>query len=508
MMADEREMPPVVQASHVHPPVASSGIPGLDVVLSGGFTREEMHMVQGVAGTGKTTLALTFLATGAQEGEQALYLTLSQSRAHLERIANSHGWNLAGVTIHELAPSTIADRLSNEQTVLATTDVELQEVFRDILATIHRVKPRRAVVDSITILQILSGPQRYHREVVTLRQLFVENQCTVLFLADHPAEMEQGSEPEVQFHPLSGCVLHLEQVPRSYGDAQRKLRVVKSRGLASATGYHDVKIRTGRMEVYPRLAAYSQPERSEFPVLASGIENLDKMLHGGLEYGAACLMVGPPGTGKSTLASVFAAAAANAGKHVAIFLFDERPETYKARAEGAKIGLRPHIESGRVVIRQLDPSEIAPGEFAQQVKQTLDENETSVVAIDSMAGYFNAVGRSDIFVAQLHELLTFLSRRGVLTILAASQVGFMSVGEQHGVDISYLSDTILVLGYYEEAGNLRRYVCAVKKRQGTHGTEVRELHISSEGVHVTEPIGKAGPIVLRGYDSPGGRPGQ
>ncbi|HWE95981.1 MAG TPA: ATPase domain-containing protein [Tepidisphaeraceae bacterium] len=482
--------PPSEKREVQRPPVASTGIPGLDSILHGGLPREEMHLLQGVAGTGKTTAALHFLREGVREGEPTLYLTLSQSKAHLDRIARSHGWSLDGITVHELSPGTVADRVSSRQTIFPTVEVELGEMFRDVAEIVARVKPRRAVIDSITMLQLLAGStQRYHREVVTLRQLFVEQGCTVLALADHPAENGEGSEPEVIFHPLSGCVMELRQTPRAYGDVRRTVRVVKARGLAHEGGSHDLKIRTGGMEVYPRLGAYTKPEYRAFRLCKGDMAELDKLLGGGLEEGTACLLIGPSGTGKSTLASLYSAAAAGRGDHAAIYLFDERPETYMARAEGVGIPLRKQIEAGRVALRQLDPAEIAPGEFAHQVCRAVEKEGSKVVVIDSIAGYFTAVGSSELFVAQLHELLTYLSRSGVLTILtAARQEAFMAVGDQPGVDISYLSDTILVLGYYEAEGDLHRYLTAVKKRQGEHETTIRELRIRSGGVSLGEPL--------------------
>src|SRR3954463_7964870 len=96
-------------AERVPPPVAPTGVEGLDAILHGGLPREEMHLVQGVAGTGKTTLSLAFLREGARNGEPCLYVTLSQSKRHLERIAASHGWPLDGVTILELTPGAFAD---------------------------------------------------------------------------------------------------------------------------------------------------------------------------------------------------------------------------------------------------------------------------------------------------------------------------------------------------------------------------------------------------------------
>jgi circadian clock protein KaiC len=446
-----------------------------------------MHLVQGTAGTGKTTIALQFLQEGVRMGERTLYVTLSQSKEHLERIASSHGWSVQGMHIHELSPGTVAERIAARQTILPSADVELVELFRELMELVDRVKPRRAVIDSITIIQLLSGtPQRYHREVVTLRQLFIERGCTLLALADHPAEAAQGQQPEVMFHPLSGCVINLEQEPRPYGDVRRRLRVVKARGLPHNGGYHDLKIHTGGMKVYARLGAYEEKEACEFTPVASGVDSLDALLQGGLNSGTSCLIVGPSGVGKSSLASLYVEALASRGEHAAIFLFDERPETFLVRSELVGIPLREHLTSGRISLRQLDPGEIAPGEFAQQVRDEIDRRAIKVVVIDSVLGYFAAMGSADVLVTQLHELMTFLTRRGVLMILCGSQEGFMSIGVQKAVDVSYLSDTIIALTFFESHGELRRAIAVVKKKHGSYLRSIHELSLESGRIHVGE----------------------
>lgn len=485
------------------PPVASTGVPGLDQLLTGGLPREEMHLLQGMAGTGKTTIALEFLREGARLGEPTLYVTLSQSKPHLERIARSHGWGLEGVTVHELTPGTVAERIAARQTILPTADVELGELFREISQLVATVKPQRAVLDSVSIIRLLAGSvQRYHREVVMLRQLFVERECTVLTIGDRPAEAEPGALLEVDFHPLCGCVIHVEQVSRPYGEARRYIRVVKARGLANSAGSHDLKIRKGGVDVYPRLDAYSRPEHLEYSRMPCGVAGLDEMFGGGLEDGTACLFVGPSGVGKSTLATLFADAAMRRGEHAAIFLFDERPETYKTRSVALGMQLPEHIAAGRLILRQLDPGEIAPGEFAQQVREAVEVHKAKVVILDSINGYFNAMGLSTVLVPQLHELLTYLSRSGVLTLVAGSQESFMSIGSQTGVDISYLSDTIVVLAYFERDGQIHRCMTAIKKRQGRHNTTIHELHIEPGGLRVGEQLHNANQIMVGGARQP------
>ena len=467
------------------PPVASTGVAGLDEILHGGLPLAEMHLIQGVTGTGKTTLSLRFLSAGVQAGEAGLYVTLSQSKEHLERIARSHGWSLDGITIYELSPGTVASRIAARQTVLPTADLQLGELFRELSELVLRVRPRRAVVDSITILQMLAGgTQRYHREVVTLRQLFVKHDCTLVTLADHPAQTDAGQAAEVIFHPLSGCVIQLQQDGREYGIARRRLRVVKARGLPSNTGLHDLQIRTGEVKVFPRLGAYDQPDRGDFRNIATGVSVLDEMLGGGLETGTACLLVGPSGVGKSTLSTLYADAIATSGARAAIFLFDERPETHIVRAEGLGIPLRGHVTAGRVLLRQLDPGEISPGEFAQQVRQLVDAGDIQLVVIDSIVGYFAAMGAANVLTTQLHELLTFLTRRNVLLILCGSQQGFMSIGAQEAVDVSYLSDTIVAVSFFEAEAQIRRAITVVKKKHGPHSTRIHELTMEGGRVQV------------------------
>jgi circadian clock protein KaiC len=467
------------------PPVASTGVVGLDQILHGGLPRGEMHLVQGVAGTGKTTLALRFLATGVADGEPAVYLTLSQSGVHLERIARSHGWTLDGVTVHELSPGVVATRIAARQTILPTADVELGALWREIGELIERVRPRRAVIDSLTIFELLAGsPHRFHREVVTLRQMFVENGCTLLALADHPAILDQGDHPQVIFHPLSGCVIHLSQEPRPYGGDRRQVRVMKARGLPHEGGNHDMTIRSGSMEVYPRLDAYRQEDPSPGNPIACGIALLDQLLGGGLETGSSCLIVGPSGVGKSSIAACFATSAAAAGLGAAVYLFDERPEICLARCDQAGIAMRAQVDADRLLLMQINPGDLAPGAFAQQVRRTSEARDAKVVVIDSVIGYFAAVGNATERLIQLHELMTYLTRKDVLVILCGAQEGFMSIGMQDAVDVSYLSDTIIGMTFFEREASLRRALTVVKKKCGVSSSDIHEIVLTGRTLSV------------------------
>ncbi|WP_437497425.1 ATPase domain-containing protein [Sorangium sp. So ce1099] len=481
---------------------AASGIEGLDSILRGGFPREEMHLVQGASGTGKTTLALQFLMAGAGARESGLYITLAQSRKGLEAIARSHGWSLEGLTVHDLSLDDIAAHLAADQTVLRTADVELGELTRQLRHVVERIQPSRVIFDSIGVIGLLAGSSaRYHREIVMLREFLVARGCTALFLGEWPSETNMEGPLNTEFHSVAASVVHMEHTAPDFGEVRRRLRVIKVRGVDFRSGYHDFRIRTGGLDVYPRLEASPSEEYGEFRRIQSGIESLDRLLGGGLEQGTACLLIGPSGAGKSTLAAVFAGAAAQSD-NAAIFLFEERPETFKARSSGVGIDLQPQLVGGRLTIEQLNSADITPGEFAHRVRDAVEGRKARVIVIDSLTGYFNAMGNVALLSVQMHELLNFLSSRGVLTLLVVTQEGFMSVGPVPAVDVSYLSDSILALRLFEVDGSIRRCVAAVKKRRGEHETTIRELFISAEGVRVGETPLRQFRSILSGIPEP------
>jgi circadian clock protein KaiC len=484
MSGDESE-PGLPSSEEVH----SSGIDGLDKILRGGFPREGMHIIQGGPGTGKTTLALQYLLRGTADGDRGLYFTASQSRRGLERIARSHGWSLDGITVHELSPNLIGNAAAADQSVLHTADVELDELTHTLRDVLDKVAPRRVILDSLGALRLLAASTaRFHREVIRLQQFLVERNCTGLFLADWPTDSAAGGEVDLQ--TLATSMIHLSTTSPDYGEVRRSLRVVKVRGVAISGGCHNFRIRTGGLQVFPRLALELKREYTEFRTVPSGIKVLDELLGGGLENGTTCMLIGPPGSGKSSLGSVFVRKYAEQGGRSTIFLFDERPETFKGRAAGLGVNLQPAIEAGNVSVVLLDPAEITPGEFAQSVRSAVERDQSRLIMIDSLTGYFNAMGSGQMLAVQMHELITFLSRSGVLTLLVVAEGGGLGVGPTNSqTDISYLSDSIILMRMFETGGMIRRCLSALKKRQGEHETTIREILIKPGSIDVSaEPL--------------------
>jgi len=462
-------------------PRAITGVPGLDEILCGGLPRDRIYLLQGDPGVGKTTLAMQFLLTGAEASETCLYVTLSETKEELQAVARSHGWSLDKLALFEL-PNR--GDYGDENTMFHPSEVELAETTKTLLEEVVRVKPTRVVFDSLSEIRLLSqGALRYRRQVLALKQFFVGRNCTVLMLDD------RTSDPgDLQLQSLAHGVLSLEQLSPLYGAERRRLRVLKMRGVRFRGGYHDFALQTGGMKVFPRLVAAEHREDFERGQLLSGVKQVDALVGGGLHRGTSTLLMGPAGTGKSTVAIQYAKAAAASGQHVAIFAFDESTSTLLARSAGVGLDLRPEIAAGSVEIRQIDPAELTPGEFTYAVRAAVEERGARVIIIDSLNGYLHAMPEEHFLTLQLHELLTYLGQQGVITLMVVAQHGLVGASMQSPIDVSYLADAVMVFRHVELAGQLRKAISMLKRRTGAHENSIRELLIQSTGITVGEPL--------------------
>jgi circadian clock protein KaiC len=473
-------------SSDVRPltPTLSSGIEGLDDVLHGGLTPSRTYLVEGVPGSGKTTLGMQFLAAGARNGESVLYVTLSESAEELRDIADSHHWTLAGIHVRELIPSERSLEPDDQYTVFHPSEVELTETTQRLLADIERLSPTRVVFDSLSELRLLAGnPLRYRRQILALKQFFAGRGCTVLLLDDLTA-----ADRDVQVHSISHGVIALEQLIPEYGSDRRRMRIAKFRGKVFRGGYHDYSIRTGGLEIFPRLVAAEHRRDIRSERLSAGLPALDTLLGGGIEFGTSTLLVGAPGTGKSTLAAQFACAAAHAGKKSAMFIFDESLATLVTRCTGMGLPLDRHLESGDVTVQPVDPAELSPGEFAHTLRRAVEQDGVKVIVIDSLNGYLNATPEEKFLTIQLHELLSYLGQQGVATFIVGAHHGVIGGSMVTPVDASYLADAVVLLRYYEAHGEVHQAISVVKKRGGPHERSIREFKLTSGGIHVGNPL--------------------
>jgi circadian clock protein KaiC len=460
-----------------------TGIPGFDDIARGGLVPDRLYLLDGEPGAGKTTFALQYLLEGARLGERCLYVTLSETKEELLSGATSHGWSLDSVEIIELVTEADLDGES-DLTMLNPSEIELTETTRRVLAAVERVQPNRMVFDSLSEMRLLAqGSLRYRRQILALKHFFSGRSCTVLLLDDRTAE-----GPDMQLHSIAHGVISLDYKSPPYGQLRRQLEIKKLRGSDFASGFHDFVIRTGGIEVFPRLVASDHANSFERASLPSGVTMLDSLLGGGVERGTSTLLMGPPGCGKSTIAVQYAAAAAQRGDHAAAFIFDETKAALLARMSGLGLPITEGTQAGEVMIRQVDPVEISPGEFAHVVREAVERYKARVVVIDSLNGYLNAMPQSKYLTAQLHELLSYLNNSGVATFLVVAQSGMMGSNMTSPVDASYLADSVVLLRYFEHAGRIKKAISVLKKRTGGHEESIREMWFDDTGVHLSEPL--------------------
>lgn len=460
----------------------STGIEGLDHVLRGGLPANRLYLIEGEPGTGKTTLALQFLLEGARRGEPGLYVTLSESSDELHAVAESHGWSLDGVALYELTPTTEFARPDDDYTILHPSEVELGETTSAVFREVERSHPIRVVFDSLSEFRLLArDPLRYRRQILSLKQFFAGRCCTVLLLDDRT-----GKDTDVQLHSISHGVVRLEHLPTEFGPERRRLRVTKLRGLDFRGGYHDLRIVTGGMRVFPRMVAMEHPVSHPGGVVESGVAELDALLGGGLLRGTSALLMGPAGVGKSIVATQYATSAAARGHHATVYLFDEQSNTSLVRADALGLPLRARVDEGRIALRQVDPAQLSPGEFIQGVCRSVEDDDTRLVVIDSFNGLLASMPEERSIILQLHELLAYLNHRGVVSLLLMAQHGL--IGQMTApVDVTYLADTVLLFRYFEVLGEVRRAISVIKNRTGRHENTIRELHFGP-GVRLGPPL--------------------
>jgi circadian clock protein KaiC len=461
---------------------AATGIPGLDHLLRGGLPSHRIHLIEGHPGAGKTTLGIQFLQAGVKRGESAMYITLSESAEELRANAASHNFDLTGIHIQEVQPAENL-RPEDQYTLFHPSEIELGDLSRSVFAAVEQFKPVRAVLDSVSDMRLLArDPLRYRRQILGLKQFFVGRGCTLLLLN------EILSDTDAHIQSLAHGVIRLEQTVHDFGIARRRLEIAKMRGVAYVGGFHDFKIDTGGLRVYPRLENRRQHRALPKDTLTTGLKPLDALLDNGVPMGTCTLVLGPSGVGKSTLGGHYLAAAAKKGIHCAAFLFDEQRQTFLDRGDALGMNLTKWVKSGVLKIHKVEPGSMSPGEFSHHVRKAVEDDKVRVVLIDSLTGYLTAIPESEAAVVRLHELSSYMASCGCATFLTVAQQGMLGQNMMSPIDVSYIADTMFMMRFFEAGGTVRKALSVVKKRTGLHESTIREIGVKNNALWVGEPL--------------------
>lgn len=469
-----------MQASDVR---LSTGVEGLNDILRGGLPPGQMYLLEGDPGTGKTTIAMQFILEGTALGERGLYITLSETKEELELAAVSHGWDIEDVCILELTSDDLTGTEEAQYTVFHPSEVELVATIRKMLAEVERLQPKRVVFDSLSELRLLAGDSvRYRRQLLSLKNFFARRDTTVVILDDRT-----GDGHDKQLQSIAHGVIRLQKLPREYGATRRNVEILKLRGSMYREGHHDYTIVHGGVLVYPRVVASEHGSDFQEEKLTSHLPALDRLLGGGLQRGTSNLIIGPTGAGKSTIAALYATEATRRGERAMIFTFDELVKTLTGRCIRLGVEMEEPIRSGLMTVEQVDPAELAPGEFAGRIMSLVKEQNLKVLVIDSLNGFMHAMAGEKELVLHLHELLTALNSKGVTTLMTLAQHGLVG-SMQTTLDVSYLADAVIMIRYFEDRGEVRQAISVLKNRSSEHEHAIRELRFAGERIEVGEPL--------------------
>ncbi|KPQ32758.1 MAG: circadian clock protein KaiC [Phormidesmis priestleyi Ana] len=455
----------------------STGIKGLDSVLSGGLIPNQTYLLRGGPGHGKTTLGLHFLSQATQK-KPALFITLGEVESKIRRNAEKLGFNLEFVHFLDLSPS--ADFFTEDKSydIFSPADVERESITNKILTSIQNFQPKRVFVDSITQFRYLSrDTYQFHQQVLSFVRYLTDQDATTIFTSE-----DSVTNPDDDLQFLSDSVITLTATP-----AGRTIQVEKFRGSGFIEGVHSLKIGSSGIVVFPKLKPETFSRSYSPDSISSGIPELDELLHGGIERGTVTIVTGPTGVGKTTFGAQFMKEAAGRGERSVIYSFEEATDTILHRCESINMPVRAMIENKKLKINAVEALSLTPDEFAQMVRHEVEVQGTQIVMIDSLSGYRLAM-RGEDMTTHVHALCRYLQNMGVTTILVNEVDSIMGDFQATGQGLSYLADNIIFLRYLEIDGQLRKAIGVLKKRLSNFETTLREFKISRYGLQVGAPL--------------------
>ncbi|MDS0477105.1 ATPase domain-containing protein [Natrinema sp. 1APR25-10V2] len=466
--------------SSTKPNRLSTGIAGLDTVLHDGLIQGRSYMLHGPAGAGKTILGFHFLEAGLDTDETTLFINLEEDLDDLRTNADTLGFDIEAIEFLDLSPS--ADVFTSDQSydVFDAADVEQEPLTETIVERVNAVEPDRVVIDPLTQLHYLtSGEYQFRKQAIGFMRFLKEHGATVVFTVQ-----ETGRLPTEDLQYISDGTIELAVTQEG-----RRVTVPKFRGSATASGNHAYRITDKGISVYPELAISGDSQTSTFETLSSGVPEIDELLNGGLEGGTVSVISGPTGVGKTTLGTQFMKEAAGRGERSVIYLFEENKQTFLTRSEAVNLPVKRMIDRGTLHVEEVEALELSPQEFAANVTHQVEEENTSIIMIDGIAGYrLSLRGDERRTVERLHSLGRYLKSNGVTTVFVDETSDVTGSFHATQENISYLADNIVFLRHLELQGELQKAIGVLKKRTSDYERTLRQFEITEHGIKVGEPL--------------------
>jgi circadian clock protein KaiC len=461
----------------------STGIEGLDEITNGGLVPRRAYLVRGKPGTGKTTVGLHFLVDGVARGERVLCIALAEPVHEIRDNAESVGIDLSGVEFLDLSPTAAHFTEDESYDVFSAAEVERAPVTRQIVEAVEKLKPQRVFLDAITVFRYLArDPYEFRKQILSFIRYLVDSGATVVYTSEGSPD---APDHDLEFMSDGVIVMDMEPVGRA---TRRTASVTKFRGSATRSGRHTVRLTAGGVHIFPRLVPEQHAREFKKEDVPSGVPALDELLHGGLQRGTVTILTGPSGVGKTTLGMQFMKEAAGRGERSVIYTFEEHHNTLLARSAAINIPVQAMVERGTLDVVQIEPITFTPDEFADMVREEVEERNASIVMIDSLAGYRISLLTEDL-IRQVHSLVKYLRNMGV-TVVLVNELDEIVGHDFRATDagVSYLADTIIFLRYLEIEGEMRKAIGVLKKRTGDFQKALREFEISRYGIRVGKPL--------------------
>ncbi len=462
----------------VTPRRLSTGIAELDDILQGGFIPWRTYLVRGGPGSGKTTLGLHFLTAGAVRNEATLYISVGEPEEQILKNARSIGLDMNNIAFLDLSiHSEFFAELQNQR-AFDPELVQHDSITQKIIQQIEVLKPQRVFLDSMTQLRLLLPDIfQFRKQVLSFLHFLIEQSATVLFTSE-----SGDTTSDEDFQSICDGIINLH-----FAEGERMLSVTKYRGSGFHSGQHSIRLTEKGMEVFPHLLPEMYKREFVVESISSGIPELDQLLHGGLERGTISILTGPSGVGKTTLGLQFMKEAAGRGERSFVYTFEENEETIIRRCESVNIPVRAMIERGTLSIKQIEPLYYTPDEFAYKVRREVEQEQTSIVMIDSVAGYSLSV-RGKSLVSHIHALCKYLQNLGIAVLLVNEVEAITGAFRATEVGISYMADNILFLLYIEMGGEMHKAIGVLKKRLTDFERSLCEIEISRYGIKIGKPL--------------------